>query len=391
MFRKIFLILCLLLLPLPVSAQVFTPTPTPVDPNANISWPPPIYVLRGEFAVRGSANLANMISHFLEARPLDAFGVVIDEDFPWLPVTLPSTAPVLNEVLGVWDTAIVPDGAYELRLTINISGGQPVHFMVSPLRVENEPPPFAVTPTPVGVPTLAATQPGQPTVLPTLAATPTPFDTTPQGEVIVASGNVRSGDSTLYDIVGIVRLGEVVPVTGLSATGSGWWRIRLANGREGWVAPSLVRVRGDIGSLPRVLPPPPPPTATPTFTPTPVSQSDLIITSITLSGANQICNETFNVNVTVQNVGSTSSNSSGTISVQDVHIASGSITETTVGGFPILNPGESFTSNIPITVDTYYADQHRITVVVDSLNQIVETNEANNFGAVEYRLRRGSC
>ncbi|MBZ0291977.1 MAG: hypothetical protein K8L99_05345, partial [Anaerolineae bacterium] len=135
----------------------------------------------------------------------------------------------------------------------------------------------------------------------------------------------------------------------------------------------------------------PPPTATPTFTPTPISQADLIITSITLSGSDQFCNQTFNVNVTIQNVGSTSSNSSGTISIQDIHIGSGTITETTIGGFPVLSPGQSFTSNIPITVDTFFAEQHRITVVVDSLNQVVETNDANNFGAVEYRLRKGSC
>ena len=391
MYRKLLLLLgllCLLALPLAAQAQTSTPPP-PVDPNANISWPPPIYLLSGDFPVRGSANLANMVSHFLEVRPLDDFGSTIDESFPWIPVTLPSTAPVLNDVLGIWDTTIVPDGAYEMRLTINISGGSPVHFVVRPLRVENVPPPFVATATPFALPTLAA--PIQPTALPTLAATPTPFSTEPQGEVVVASGNVRSGDTIAYDIVGVVRLGDVLPIIGVSGTGSGWWRVRLPNGREGWVAPSLVRVTGNTATLPRQFPPPPPATPTPTFTPTPVSQADLIITSISLTPANPACKVTFTINVTVQNVGTTVTNSSGTISIQDIHINTGTVTETTVGGFPILNPGQSFTSNIPITVDTFFNEGHRITAFVDSLGQVIETNETNNFGTLDYTLGKGSC
>ncbi len=61
----------LLALAVTVQAQELLPTSTPVDPNANISWPPPVYVLRGEFTVRGAANLPNMVSYFLEFRPLN--------------------------------------------------------------------------------------------------------------------------------------------------------------------------------------------------------------------------------------------------------------------------------------------------------------------------------
>jgi hypothetical protein len=396
MFKTRFLLLLVfvLALPLGLAAQAqpgvsLTP-PTPPDPNASISWPPPVYLLRGDFEVRGSANLAGMSTHFLEYRPLDEFGNVLpDEDFPWIPATLPNPSAVLDDVLGVWDTTIVPDGLYELRLVINIAGGEPVYFIVAPLRIENEPPPFAVTPTPqIVVPTVAV--PVVPT-LPPLQPTPTTFDPTPRAEVIVASGNVRSGDSTAYDIVGTVRIGESLRVLAASASGSGWWQVQLPNGRIGWVAPSLVRVTGDTRTLPRVQPPPPPATPTPTFTPTPVSQANLVVTSLTLDPTQPVCAQTFTIIARVQNVGTTPTNSDGNLSLQDVHINTGTVTASTVGAFPILQPGQSFDVVMRLTVSAFYEEDHRITVFIDPEGRIIETNRNDNFGAIQYRLAQGSC
>ncbi len=395
--KALLLLVLLLALPLSVHAQTSTPTAfptlTPPDPNANITWPPPVYLLRGQFEVRGAANLPNMSTHFLEYRPLDAAGNPPPDTFPWIPATLPSASAVLDDVLGIWDTTIVPDGLYELRLTINVTGAtDPVHHEVRPLRIENNPPPFAVTPSPPPLPTIAAS-PALPTQ-PPLQATPTAFSAEPTAEVIVSSGNVRRGDSTAYEVVGTVRIGETLPVLARSSTGSGWWKVRLPNGREGWAAPSVIRVTGDTSRLPREFPPPPPPTPTPTPIPataTPVSQADLIIASITLDPAEPRCDQTFTIRVNVRNVGTTQSNSSGTIAVQDNHINTGTVTATTIGGFPSLAPGQTFEALIPLTVSTYYNEQHRISIQVDSLNQVVETNENNNFGSIEYNLRRAGC
>ncbi|PJF29043.1 MAG: hypothetical protein CUN52_10365, partial [Phototrophicales bacterium] len=59
------------LLAVSVNAQGITPNPnTPPNPNANISFPPPVYFLRGEMQIYGSANLPNMANYFLEYRPL---------------------------------------------------------------------------------------------------------------------------------------------------------------------------------------------------------------------------------------------------------------------------------------------------------------------------------
>jgi hypothetical protein len=194
---------------------------------------------------------------------------------PWIPAILPAARPVVDDVLGVWNTTVVPDGMYELRLTININGGQPQFARVSPVRIENNPPPFAITPTPLAVPTLVpqfATQPPQ--SLPTLIPTPTAFDLVPQAEA-VTNANVRAGDSTAYPVVGSLFAGETVSVIGRSSTGSGWWVIRMSNGGQGWIAPSVARVTGDTRSLPIFNPPA---TPTPVATATP-QLPDLTITS----------------------------------------------------------------------------------------------------------------
>jgi formylglycine-generating enzyme required for sulfatase activity len=115
--------------------------------DANISWPPPVYVLRGSVEVYGTALPADMTGYFLEYRPLLP-DLTPDESAVWFPATLPSTQAVENDVLGVWDTTTTLDGLYELRLTVNIQGDDPYHVVVSPLRVENTPPPFAVQPEP---------------------------------------------------------------------------------------------------------------------------------------------------------------------------------------------------------------------------------------------------
>ncbi len=241
--------------------QVISPLPEEaVDPNLQISWPPPIYTLRGPVEIRGTVNVANVSSYFLEFRPLNPDFTVADIDLPWSPATLPAQVPVIDDVIGTWNTEVVPDGVYELRLTVNVVGGTPMFARVSPLRIENMPPPFAITPTPVVIPTLVPQQ-----SVPTLIPTPTAFNLTPEA-VALTNANVRQGDNIGYPTVGSLSANERVPVIGRSNSGSGWWVVRLPNGREGFVAPSVVNVTGDTSGLPRINPPA---TPTPIASPTP--------------------------------------------------------------------------------------------------------------------------
>ena len=364
-----------------VAAQDFT-----VDPGANFSWPPPVYVLRGEFSLRGTAALPNMANYYVEYRRLND-DATANEDGVWIPATLPRGGPVNDDVLAVWDTTQVEDGPYELRMTINVSSGNPVFVILSPLRVENTPSPFAAVPTATPIPSPVPLATATPLPPPTLQATPTQVDLSPRAES-VTNANVRSGDGLNYPIITALRVGETAPITGISTTGSGWYQIQLPNGRAAWISPTVVRTTGDLRNLPRIAPPPPP---MPTATPTPVTQANLVVQSISLSPDPPRCNQTFSITARIANVGSGNATSGGSVSVQDVHVGTGSVTGSTIGTFPVLGPGQTFDAVMRLTVDTFFNETHRLTVAVDSASQLPETNEGDNAAVREYTLDRAGC
>mgnify|MGYP000327152715 CR=1 FL=1 len=397
----LWVLLALGLVAAPAYAQVGTPLPPvlpaedqPANPNANISFPPPVYVLRGQFAIRGSANLPNLSNYFIEYRPYSAARLAQETDALWFPVSLPSTQAVVNDVLATWDTTQVPDGIYELRMTMNLISATPVVFYVRPVRVENQPPPFAVTPTPLATPLLIPTL-TRPPILPTQPPPPTAIptqDTTPRVTVTTRAANVRTGDTTFHDIITSFTEGAQFRIVGISARGSGWYLIELPNGQRGWMAPSVVQVSGNLSGLPAVIPPPPPITPTPTTpppTPTPITSVNLVAGLVELNPATPDCDETFTVGFDVANLGQTQSLSSGIVSLQD--FARGQLQEQTIGGFPVLNPGQTFRVNMPITVDTFYDEQHTLVLVIDPQNQVPETNKNDNRRELVYVLDKGDC
>jgi hypothetical protein len=377
--------LLIFLVAMTVQAQTSpTPTATPENPNATITWPPPVYVLRGQFQIRGSANLPNMSGYFIEYRPLGSDLNPTAPDAPWLPATLPNKAAIQDDVLGTWDTATVPDGIYELRLTVNVTGGQPVSALISPVRVENNPPPFAQ------IPTQAATEAVLPTATLQAALTAT-TDPTPRVTARL-SANVRRGDSVIYDAIGALQKGESAPIVGISSFGTGWYLIQLPTGGRGWISNTVVDVSGDLSNVPSVQPPPPPtPTPIPA-TPTPTAQANLVAGNFRFDPGSPKCSQTFNIYLDVANLGTAANASSGTISVQDFRVADGSLQQQTVGGFGIIQPGQTINVGpIPLTVSTFYNEQHRIVMNVDSLNQVPETNEGDNTRVAVYTLEKGGC
>jgi hypothetical protein len=374
MFARYRLLILLLIL---LSAAGFQPVEPPgqtLDPNANISWPPPIYVLRGEFTVRGTANVPNMTSYFIEFRALNDDLTPADDTVPWNPAILPARGPVIDDVLGVWNTSVTPDGPYELRLTITVSGGPPVHARVSPLRVENEPPPFAITPTVPVIPTLVP-QTVPPQELPTLVPTPTAFSLTPEA-VAVTNGNVRAGDNTGYPVVGSLVVNQRVPVVGRSSTGSGWWYIELPNGRRGWVAPSVVQVSGDLRSVPFVNPPA---TPTPVASPTP-ELPDAVLTGVRFDREIRE-GQNFQVIVTVRN--------ESTVPLPRVSVAcnftpQNEFFSTFIDGLPPFGQTEVA---LAARLDEGGGENTTANCAVDVNNLVAEINENNNFFNLTDRLR----
>ena len=393
----IILVSVLVLIPLALAqdiGNVIEPNDnTLVNPAANISFPPPVYVVRDTVDIRGTVSLPTMRNFFIEFRPLiiDEEDALPSEQRPWFPATLPKMEPIIDDVLGQWNTFTAPDGLYEIRLTINTTSGNPEYIRVSPIRVENEIPPF-LEDTVDGAPATAIPTQAPPNQA-TLAPTPTALNTGPQVVALVDS-NVRVGDTTQYDRIGFLFSGDTAPIIGISSFNTGWYYIQLPNGRRGFIAPSVVRTEGNLTSVPRINPPPPPtpiPTNTPVPTPTTAAVANLVIDDVELDPNPPKCNETYTVFVKVKNTGSGASTVGGSISVVDTRTADGTVIESTIGAFPALEPDASFEGIIPITVDTYYKEDHSINIRVDSTNVIPETNESDNTLTVVYELKQADC
>lgn len=108
------------------------------------------------------------------------------------------------------------------------------------------------TPAPVTLPTATATIVGGPTSTPTRTPTPVPV----LAEMLGDPTNLRSGPGLDFDIVAELAIGTQLPIIGRSVT-LPWYVVASPDvpGGEAWVYEQLVRVIGDITTVPVVEPP----------------------------------------------------------------------------------------------------------------------------------------
>jgi hypothetical protein len=234
------------------------------------------------------------------------------------------------------------------------------------------------------------TTPAPPTNPPPPAATSTPSKPT---ATFKQGANIRRGPSTLFNPpIGSIAAGQTADIQARTQSGE-WYKISYYNG-SGWVFAQLIDISGDTSQI-AIDNGPPPPTLTPTpipATPTPAPSSNLVAGQIRLDPAQPECKKTFNIFIDVANTGTTANASGGTLSVQDARAADGSNASNTVGAFGVIQPGQTVASGpIPLTVNTNFEEDHRIVIIVDSNNQVAETNENDNRAELVYRLKKGSC
>lgn len=377
--------------------------PDMVNPEAHISFPPPVYVIRDTIDIRGTVTLASMRSFYIEVRALALDAMMDDggEESPWLPATMPQNEAVTEGVLGSWSTVTQPDGLYELRLTVNTGGAAPEHYRVSPIRIENDPPPFA--PEPQGAAMDApAEQPAdaQPAEAPAeapAAAQPEPTDDPRPRVIATVNANVRAGDSTLYRVIGHLLEGDSALVKGISAYGTGWYYIELANGRSGFIYPHIVTPEGDFDNLPRINPPPLPPTPIPVPTavpppPQPQSNVDLVIGNVQIKPHPVKCGESYEIQVLVRNVGSGDAPQGGIVVVEDRGQAGAGPAQTTRIAYGALRAGTQQLVVGHLSPSVHVETLHHVNLRVDADNTVVEMNEGNNAHATQpYILGKGSC
>ncbi|MGJ3238560.1 MAG: CARDB domain-containing protein [Anaerolineae bacterium] len=233
------------------------------------------------------------------------------------------------------------------------------------------------------------------TVVPTIAPTntPAPTATSSRPQVRVQTGaNVRSGPGLVFDPpVGSLAANETVDILAVNNAGT-WFRIQYYNG-DAWISAQVVDVIGDISSLPREAGPPTPvpPTETPIpATQPPASNIDLIIDANQTSVVPTFrCGLASEITVTVVNQGT--ERSAGTSIIAEDIQPNGDIGATTNGAVPALDPNQSATVVVYLTVTTFVNEGHTFRVRVDPNNSIAESNETNNNYVYEYNLEPGSC
>lgn len=169
MRKQLLILLLILLITVPSMAQ---------EESISLDWPPPVYHVSGATVIGGTVNPPDLQSYFLEASAFDPQNP--DAEPFWIPVSLPSSAPVTDGVLATWDTTVFTDGFYQLRLNVRLQSGESVLRVVGPLRVANE------LEQPDGQTQAVEATPA--VVLPTIAAA-TPTTAAPETPEVVARPN----------------------------------------------------------------------------------------------------------------------------------------------------------------------------------------------------------
>jgi len=171
--RRIAKVLLLVLLLGQVAARTVA---AQVDTQPSIVAPQAGQVLQGIWAISGTSNVPGFRSAEV------AFAYSDDTTGTWFLITS-SDQPVDNGLLANWDTTIISDGNYVLRLRVTLDDGTTLEAVVPDLRVRNyttvetpTPQPAAPQATIISTPTPTATPLPTPTSLPPNPAILTPGD-----------------------------------------------------------------------------------------------------------------------------------------------------------------------------------------------------------------------
>ncbi len=241
-------------------------------------------------------------------------------------------------------------------------------------------------------------KPDEPTASPEPTEPPPPTATeTPSKPMATFSQgvNVRSGPSTLFNPpIGSFATGQTADILGKTPAGD-WYKVRYYNA-EGWVFGQLMTISGDTSQIPND-PGPPVPTLTPVpptavpVTATPATTTNLVAGNARFDPGSPKCKQTFNIYLDVANLGQQANSVTGTLSVDVFAVRDGAKTGSTTGAIPIIQPGQTVAVGpIPITLDTYVGENHKLVLVVDSGNVIPETNDGDNRKELEFTLN-GPC
>lgn len=143
------------------------------QPDVRVFAPASGDVLQGLVTISGTTNMAGFSASEI------SFGYKDDPTSTWFLIQR-SSQPVEDAMLATWDTSMITDGEYHLRLLVFLSDGQVLESIVVGLRVRNYTPVETSTPDPRALQqaTSTPTQTPLPDYQPR-SSTPTPLPTNP--------------------------------------------------------------------------------------------------------------------------------------------------------------------------------------------------------------------
>jgi cell division septation protein DedD len=144
-------------------------SPQEQEPEAVITSPRDRAVVRGRVSIQGTATHPEFWKYEV------AYGPEPNPGDQWTLIGVVHETPVVDNVLETWDTTLLPDGNYSLRLRVVRRDGNYQEYFVREIAVANaEPtdtPTPEVTPTPTNTPTPL---PPTPTIIIELPVLPSP-------------------------------------------------------------------------------------------------------------------------------------------------------------------------------------------------------------------------
>ena len=150
------------------------------------------------------------------------------------------------------DLAAATAGALAISGCTTLKSGEP-----KPTKARAKTATPTKTPTPKPSPT--RTRKPTPTRTRKPTRTPTPeFEATVKGDTV----NVRSGPGKMYEILAVLKGGDLVTLLGRLEDNS-WFHVETADGTLGWMAASVLEVLVDLDGIPIITDIPPTPTARP--------------------------------------------------------------------------------------------------------------------------------
>jgi hypothetical protein len=166
--------------PLPTWTPAFS-SATPFPYDVRISYPVSGSQIAGYVTIVGSASHPRFVQYALEWGPDPNPGNL------WYPFLTPPqrTNIVLNSGLGAWNTTLIPDGMYQIRVHVWLNDGTDVDYRVTGIRVSNT--------TPTAMPSLTPTV--RPNQIPTLNPIPSQQLTAGQTVVVPVTANDPDGDA----------------------------------------------------------------------------------------------------------------------------------------------------------------------------------------------------